>query len=134
MKREVWVIDDDEIYQMVIKKMILRSDGFDEFKLFNSAVKVAEELNSTKPNIPQVILLDINMPLMDGWQFLELLKNSYKKFFEKSDIYIVSSSIAYSDKKRMEEFPELKGFITKPVSLKKIKEIGESLNKKNPVD
>lgn len=132
MKKSVWVIDDDEVYQMIIKKLIKIAGGFKNAHYFMSAPEVIEGLLSSNLFLPDVILLDINMPQMDGWQFLNGLKENIPDLINKTSIYIVSSSIAYSDRERANEFPEVIDFLSKPVSVKQLQEISKVINKKSP--
>lgn len=130
MKKSVWVIDDDEIYQMIIKKLIGRSQAFDEEHYYKCVLDVFKDLESSDFQLPDVIFLDINMPQMDGWQFIERLREQCPDLSEKCNIYIVSSSIAYSDKERAEEYPEISDFLSKPVSVEVIKKVAEAVNEK----
>lgn len=132
MRKSVWVIDDDEIYQLIIKKLIRKSQVFKDQHYFKSASEVFELHDRTNIKLPDVILLDINMPQMDGWQFIDKLKDLDKEFVNKTMIYIVSSSIAYSDKERAEEYPEVSGFLSKPITVAKILKIGEAIKRKSP--
>ena len=71
-----------------------------------------------------LVLLDINMPLMNGWQFLE----EHEKLEENKKVHIVmmlSSSISNEDIKRAKDIPAIKKFIRKPLSSETIKEILE---------
>ena len=130
MRKSVWVIDDDEIYQMIIKKLIQKSGVFEEKYFFKCANQVLAEIEKSNYFLPDVILLDINMPLMDGWQFIEKLRSFVSDIPAKTKIYIVSSSIAYSDKERAEKFPEVSGFLSKPLTVSVLREIGESVHEK----
>ncbi|MCM4155358.1 response regulator [Gramella sp. AN32] len=121
MSKSVWIIDDDEIYQMIIKKIITQSEIFNEFEYFLSAKAAIERLK--KRAFPDVILVDINMPIMDGWQFLDYLRKEFRDELKNSLIFIVSSSIAYSDIEKAENYKEISGFITKPVNWSNLKMI-----------
>ncbi|TRO64257.1 response regulator [Christiangramia sabulilitoris] len=133
MRKSVWVIDDDQIYQMIIKKLIKRSEVFGEQAYYKCTHQVFEDLENSRVFLPDVILLDINMPFMDGWQFIQKLKSLYPDHIQRTEIYIVSSSIAYSDKERAESIPEICSFLSKPVSVETLKKIGEHIKEKNPV-
>ncbi len=76
-------------------------------------------------NLPDAILLDLNMPVMDGWQFLdELVKISMA---ENIPIYIVSSSVDNRDIKKAKTYKMVNKYIIKPFSIPKIKELIEEL-------
>lgn len=125
MKKEICVIDDDMIYQMIIKKMINRTELFNKIIVFGDAVKALEYFKDVEVKLPDLILLDINMPEIDGWQFLKELKKQRPQFASETRIYIVTSSIASSDKSKAKSIPEISGFLSKPVSIQKLKELGE---------
>jgi len=127
MKKEICVIDDDMIYQMIIKKMISRTDIFNDAVIYGRAEKALKHFKKSEAKLPDLILLDINMPEMDGWQFLVELKKHRPSFFTETKIYIVTSSIASSDKAKAKAIPEVSGFLSKPVSVSKLKELGEKL-------
>jgi CheY-like chemotaxis protein len=93
------IIDDDPIYVFGAKRMM----------------ELADFCNS------YIILLDINMPIMDGWQFLdEFVKIESHKLIT---IYIVSSSIDPQDIKRAKKYQNISNYIVKPITIKKLKTI-----------
>ena len=98
----ILLIDDDNTTNYLHKKIISKSEidipikvanngkeGIDELIALNEILKVKEEL--------VLIFLDVNMPVMDGWQFIEELKNIKSKINKQITTYIVSSSIAIED-------------------------------------
>jgi CheY-like chemotaxis protein len=115
----IWVIDDDPIYQIIVNKMIKKSELFFDVLSFKNGKEAIEEFKNKldkKENLPNTILLDINMPIMDGWEFMEeivLLKN---KINDAIHIYIVSSSIAIEDKNKAKLYPEIVGYLVKPLN------------------
>lgn len=127
MRKGICVIDDDEIYQKIIRKLIARAEVFERAVFYMRASDALEDLRNPETNLPDVILLDINMPGMDGWQFIELLQKSYPSLFNECAIYIVTSSIAYSDKEKLKEFAGLAGFLSKPIKVDQLIEIGKAV-------
>ncbi|MGM0392765.1 MAG: response regulator [Bacteroidota bacterium] len=127
MMKNICVIDDDQIYQIIIKKIIFKAGNFGKVLCFENGLKALEGLKDPAIPLPQLILLDINMPGMDGWEFLNNLKAYRPNLQKETIIYIVTSSIAFSDRDKALALPEVSGFISKPITVAKLREIGEKL-------
>jgi CheY-like chemotaxis protein len=76
--------------------------------------------------LPDYIFLDINMPIMNGWEFLEEYKRLNIDPLGKSKIFIISSSVFSNDINRAKSYPIVKSFVSKPLSVEKIKELFEA--------
>ena len=119
-KKTIWVVDDDPIYQIIINKIIQKSDVFSSHCSFMNGKEALNALkNSLEDNnsLPDIILLDINMPVMDGWQFIEELKTIKSQISKQIITYIVSSSIAIEDMDKSKKIEAIFGYIPKPVSM-----------------
>lgn len=125
--RSICVIDDDNIYQFVTKKMIELSGLFDNFIFFSNGQEALANLKNTE-EFPDIILMDINMPQTDGWSLLEQFNNQISQKLSDTKIYIVSSSIANADLEKANEYPLIQGFISKPITVQKLQEIVMQLN------
>ena len=129
----IYIIDDDDIYQFtamriiethqLAKKTFVFSDG-------EMAIKYLINNVGNKDNLPDIIFLDINMPIMDGWQFLEEYKLLKPKIEKKIQIYLVSSSLNKIDLNRAKDISEISDYIIKPVKSEKLIELIEDLEKK----
>ncbi|WP_300435819.1 response regulator [Christiangramia sp.] len=127
MRKSICVIDDDVIYQKIIKKLIDQSTVFGKAYFYTRAKEALSDLAEIQTEFPSVILLDINMPIMDGWQCLDYLETLFPELYEIADVYIVSSSIAFSDKEKIKEYPGVSGFLSKPMKVEMLKRIGKRL-------
>lgn len=112
-----WIIDDDPI-QVFVNKRLLTNMGFSQsIHAWDNAKNALEELHKLRglneSEFPDIIFVDINMPQMDGWDFLkELNKMSLDR---EVDIYLVTSSINPEDVKRAGTVKSLSGYLIKPL-------------------
>jgi len=80
--------------------------------------------NSAAPaELPDVLFLDIFMPILDGWQFLERFAELSSVITKSPQIFILSSTLDVNDIERAEENPLVSGFIPKPVNLRQVERI-----------
>lgn len=121
-KATICIIDDDPIYQLVTKKIIEKSFFFPIVSSFTNGLEAISYFQQSAA-LPDVILLDIEMPVMDGWDFLDEIVSIRNRFNADTSIYIVSSSIAKEDKEKALTYGCIKGFISKPITLSKIEKI-----------
>lgn len=119
-KKIIWVIDDDAIYQIIVNKIIQRSEMFSAVSSFKNgriAIDALQETLDKDTSLPDIILLDINMPIMDGWEFMEEMALMKSKFNKQITVYIVSSSISIEDKNRSKTYADILGYLSKPVTI-----------------
>ncbi|MCC5939483.1 MAG: response regulator [Lunatimonas sp.] len=123
------VIDDDPLYNFGIKKLFEFTHFSENSLFYKNGQEAIEGLMaiSEGENFPEVLLVDINMPIMNGWQFLE----EYEKRNLKREvkIYVVSSSINQEEIDRANAYPFVSGYIFKPLTLEKVKELKETVEK-----
>ncbi|REL29136.1 response regulator [Rhodohalobacter sp. SW132] len=114
MSLPVLIVDDDAGV-LFLHELMVRESGFSEDILtFNGARKALDYLEKQKDKISAgIIFLDINMPGMDGWKFLELLDESGQ--FERVFVVMVSSSVNRSDRDKAKSFPHVIDYIEKPL-------------------
>ncbi|WP_207426271.1 response regulator [Pedobacter sp. SYSU D00535] len=116
---KVLIIDDDPFYHQVTKAFIKKYDSVDEHTSYtnpvNSLLDLTEAYFASKP-LPDIILLDLNMPELSGWEFLDTFSTISALTDQRTKVYIVSSSVGQDDKDRALNYPCVKGIYSKPVS------------------
>lgn len=113
MTLEILLVDDDPIVQY-LHKTILSKYNFPTQKFFsNGALALDYILENRENDILFLVLLDINMPVMNGWAFLEKLKSFSIKPLVK--VVIVTSSIDSLDKDKANNYQQVFEFIEKPL-------------------
>lgn len=123
----VLLVDDDEINNFISIKLIKKAlTNTDIMACLNGryAIDQLVEIQRKDPSqLPDYILLDINMPIMNGWEFLDEYKRINLDPLGKSKIFIISSSVFSNDINKARSYPLVKDFISKPLNVDKIKEL-----------
>lgn len=113
------IIDDDPIFVFGIKRLLSVLNFSHSTEVYTNG---AEALDALKGGVfADVIFLDLNMPVMDGWQFLE--EYTQLQVTPKPIIYIVSSSIDPADISKAKEYDNVRDYVVKPVSKSRLQEI-----------
>ena len=113
------VIDDDPINNLLCSKNIKKNIQEADVITFTEAEKGLDHIKSffNEPNIENAVLfLDINMPIMTGWEFMEEFEKLNFLIKNKIFIYILSSSIDQEDKLKAKNHPDIIDYIEKPLS------------------
>src|SRR5471030_185939 len=115
------IIDDDQLFTYVLSRQMKLLDFSETTLVFQNGLEALNYLqeNAGSPDmLPSVILLDINMPVLDGWQFLDgFIKLRISKNIK---VFLISSSINHSDHARALEYKEVSRFYIKPVTMENL--------------
>ena len=128
----ICIIDDDLIYQYTISKMIKLNDLAKNVIVFSDGEKALEFLIENfdcDDNLPDIILLDINMPIMDGFQFMDEYVKIKPRVGKKIQIYMVSSSVDPNDIERAKRISDISDYIIKPINPDELIALVESFQK-----
>ncbi len=122
--KTAYIIDDDEIIVYLTDKIIKEEQFCEKSETFNNgqlALGRIKEAIANKDELPEVMLIDINMPVMDGWELLdELVKLPLEK---PIPLIIFTSSINPADREKAFTYASIKGYIQKPLTVHKLDKI-----------
>lgn len=124
MFMDTYLIDDDAIGLYLTEQLLEIDDFSGSISSFLSAQEAFGALQRGLPEtVPQVIFLDLNMPVMNGWEFLDALAPYENHLLGRCHIYVLTSSLALSDMARAKAYPLVCGVIHKPISSPEIEAI-----------
>jgi CheY-like chemotaxis protein len=126
----IMLVDDDAVYNFLHEKLI-KTIGYNnhiEIALngkdaLDYIINVSEGSKQSNLPLPNLILLDINMPIMNGWQFLEGFKKLDEKITKNITIVMVTSSIDPDDITKAETDSYIQGFVSKPLTQEKFEDL-----------
>lgn len=124
MNRNILIVDDDPIFSLIVTKLVTKQDPQAQFYFSENGQQGLTELEKLKENQGEkIVLLDINMPISNGWDFLDALEQ--KEWFKRKDIciYIVSSSIDQRDISKVARYNYVNRFFHKPLKINDIRTI-----------
>jgi CheY-like chemotaxis protein len=114
----LFVIDDDKIYHFLLKNLFKQNGIEVATSFFNNGQEAIEAIKNAKDGkmIPDLILLDVNMPIMNGWQFIEEYNKLVDSLPRASVIYMISSSNDEVDINKAKGYSKIvKDYLLKPI-------------------
>jgi len=121
MNKHVLLIDDDPIFHVIFSRMINKVYAGLNVISFLNGKEALDYLNTSySKNSQYVLLLDINMPVFNGWQFIEEIKKRAIIQNDNLTLYVVTSSTDSDDIKRAKSYLFVKDVLTKPLSVNTI--------------
>lgn len=120
--KTIMLVDDDEIIVYLTKKIVKDTNKaklIDVFGNGSDAINYLKENSKSSNLLPDIIFLDLFMPIMNGWQFLEEYKMIKSKMTKSIEIYVISSSISQEDINKAKNIYEVSDYIIKPITKEK---------------
>lgn len=120
------VLEDDDIFMELNQRVINKSGLASELICFDYAQQGLDELQlriqEGRP-VPDFLLLDLRMPIINGFEFLEKLKEMPQQPLENLKVHLLTSSLDENDIARAFSYPHVFGFLSKPLGLKKLEQM-----------
>lgn len=121
---EIFIVEDDEFAAFMIQHLVKSLDVFEKVTILENGKVAYDEIIARieqKRSLPEYILLDLNMPIWDGWQFYDAFCKHPEH--HNTTIYIVTSSIDQEDFERAKANGLENRFLNKPLKLETLKKI-----------
>lgn len=115
------IIDDDHIFIYGIKRLMIETNFCEEILVYDNGEDAIKEFKSHEEagkQLPSIIFLDLNMPIMNGWDFLDAFCKIGSSEINNTVVYIISSSVDPRDLVRIKDYAIVKNYILKPVTVK----------------
>lgn len=122
----VCIVDDDDVYQFTMKISLKSFTSVNKILAFfngEEAMNFMLDNLHTESELPDVIFLDINMPIIDGFQFMEEYAKIKPEVGKKITVFMVSSSVDPIDIERAKKISEISDYIIKPIRENQLKTI-----------
>ncbi len=129
--KKILLVEDDNI-MVVISNKLMKIVGFaDEVVSVINGHEAREYLNNSTspgaaPEMPDLILLDLHMNMMTGWEFLDWYNNWTSNLQHYPPVYILSSTISEEDSRKAKNYKQVEGFITKPITVENLDKMSRS--------
>ena len=126
-------IDDDPITLMLFKKVVQKASFSEEIITASNGQDAITQINTINNDIsnqkkkPQLIFLDLNMPVMGGWEFIDLFNSSYSLNLNNTKIIILTSTIDPEDIKKSKSYPNVIEFLPKPITIEMLNHLKTKL-------
>lgn len=129
-KLKVLLVDDDTIYQYIASKTLEATGLTGKIITCSNGEEAYRFLETNKDNpqeLPDIILLDVNMPVMNGWDFLHAFKNLHSASLKDIPIFLVTSSVNDADINYARQFSNVQDYIVKPLVKEKLSAVLNSV-------
>jgi len=122
------LVEDDPVHIYLSKRYLESSGYIDNIQIYNDGKEAFDGLKldwESKKTLPEIILLDLTMPIWDGWKFLD--EFTKLPIEEQITIYILTSSINEADRQKASDYNAVKNYLVKPITMPALVELIERM-------
>lgn len=125
----VMTIDDEPIDQMIYRRVLKRSGIVENVIDFQMAEDALNHFRTTSDAKPDILFLDIHMPAMNGFEFLDQMMSEFGDEFADCIVIMLTTSLDPQDRERAKRYPMVKDYLSKPLTLENISTVAGFLDK-----
>lgn len=119
--KKILLVDDDQLNNLINTRIITKFSDY-TVDAFTSGREGLKYLHACEPELfPEIIFLDINMPVMDGWEFLEEYEKFPQHLTQNTAVIMLTSSIDITDIEKSKQYRSVKEFMSKPLTLESLR-------------
>jgi len=121
--KKILLVEDDAITVTICERLMKISDFAGEVISCSDGRQASQYLLDSILSLPEIILLDLHMGIMNGWEFLDWYKKWAAPMQQCPPVYVLSSSLSDEDIRHSETYDQVKGFIIKPMTVEHLNDI-----------
>lgn len=125
--KSVLLLDDNLATNYFHKKIIEKSNSAEQVLEFRSGINALKYLSQKGIEPPELMMVDINMPIMSAWEFLEKFSKIKKESKTDTKVYLLSTSLSPTDKEKADQIPLIKEVLLKPLTKESIHRVIEEV-------
>ncbi|WP_297516051.1 response regulator [Flavobacterium sp.] len=134
MYKKILCVDDDPITLMLCKKVIQKSEFSETIEIGHNGEDALKYLDSfiqdsviSNGDLPELLFLDLNMPVMGGWEFLDIItERRYNEIFPQLKVIVLSSTIDPKDIEKSKSYPMVLNFLSKPITREMLEDLKQN--------
>ena len=124
MIRSIFLVDDDDLATYLVGRIVKKISDIQSFSFRENGEEGINYLKSISDSaFPSIIFVDIDMPVMNGFEFLEAYKTEFFPYHPETQVYMMSSSNRKSDMLKSVSYSFVEGFFEKPLHQSKLEEL-----------
>lgn len=118
MVNKVLCVDDDQVTLMLLEKTLMKASFTQAIITASNGQQAIDVLSSDRHSDIDLVFLDLNMPVKNGWDVLEEISQSAQK--QWPGVFVLTSSVTPEDETRSSQYPSVLGYIRKPLTTEKV--------------
>ena len=120
-KKKIVLIDDDQLNNLINTRIITKFSDFSVSSFVSGREGLKHLQACDENNFPEIVFLDINMPVMDGWEFLVEFEKLPESLLQNCSVIMLTSSIDINDIEKSKLYRTVREFMSKPLTLESLK-------------